>query len=132
MTTIPTTVATPPRSRKKLVNSVPAPSIAALQVSVLQEHLKRALAKALHAVAPKSTMPILGHMLLLADGNRLTISATNLEIGMVVNVAATVTRHGAIALPAKLLSDVVSSLPNETISLVMDARHECDALLHCL
>ena len=122
MTTVPTTIATPPRSRKKAVDPVPAPSIAALQVSVLQEHLKRALAKALHAVAPKAPCPILGHILLFADGNRLTISATNLEIGMVVNVAATVTRPGAIALPAKLLSDVVGSLPNETISLVMDAR----------
>jgi DNA polymerase-3 subunit beta len=67
-------------------------------------------------------MPILGHVMLVADGNRLTISATNLEIGMVVTVAAKVAHPGAITLPAKLLSDVVSSLPNQAITLVMDTR----------
>jgi len=125
MITTPTTASsttTSTRSRKKAVDPVPASSIAALQVSVLQERLKRALAKALHAVAAKSTMPILGHILLVAEGSHLSISATNLEIGMVVNVAATVARPGAIALPAKLLSDVIGSLPNEPISILMDAR----------
>jgi len=121
MTLLPTTT-TSTRSRKKAVAPVPAPSTTALQASVSQEHLKRALAKALHAVALKSTMPILGHILLLAEGNRLTLSATNLEIGMVVTIAAKVEHPGAITLPAKLLSDVVGSLPNELISLVMDTR----------
>jgi DNA polymerase-3 subunit beta len=122
MTTAPTTIATPPRSRKKPVAIAPAPSIAALQVSVLQEHLKRALAKAQHAVAPKSTLPVLSHVLLVADGSHLAISATNLEVGIVATIAAQVTRPGAITLPAKLLSDVVAGLPNETITIVMDTR----------
>ena len=110
------------RSRKKVVEPLATASVPALEASVLQEHLKRGLAKALHAVAPKSTMPVLGHVLLSAEGSQLTLSATNLEIGIVATVAAKVAHSGAITLPAKLLSDVVSSLPNEMIHLVMDAR----------
>jgi DNA polymerase-3 subunit beta len=122
-TAAPTSVAArPTRSRKNVVEPLATSSVPALQASVLQEHLKRGLAKALHAVAPKSTMPILGHVLLVADGSQITISATNLEIGIVVTVAAKVTHPGAITLPAKLLSDVVGSLPNEAIALAMDPR----------
>ncbi len=122
-TVAPTTAAAnSTRSRKKVVEPLATPSVPALEASVLQEHLKRTLAKALHAVAPKSTMPILGHVLLVAEGSQLTISATNLEIGIAVTVAAKIARPGAIALPAKLLSDVVGSLPNEAIALAMDPR----------
>jgi len=122
-TAAPKTVATRSvRSRKNVVEPLATSRVPAMAISVLQEHLKRALAKALHAVASKSTLPILGHILLVAESGHLTMSATNLEIGIVVTVAAKVTHPGAIALPAKLLSDVVGSLPNETITLVMDAR----------
>ena len=121
-TTTVTTTAAKSTGRRKKVEPVAAPAASALQASVLQEQLKRALTKAQHAVAPKSTMPILGNVLLVAAGSQLTISATNLEIGIVVTVAAKVTRAGAITLPAKLLADVVGSLPNEAITIEMDER----------
>jgi DNA polymerase-3 subunit beta len=122
MTITSTAPAKSTRSRKSsIVPPVPA-GAPALQASVLQEHLKRGLAKALPAVAVKSAMPILGHVLLVAEHNHLTISATNLEIGVVATVAAKVAHPGAITLPAKLLSDVVGSLPNETIALALDPR----------
>ncbi|HJZ50131.1 MAG TPA: DNA polymerase III subunit beta [Roseiflexaceae bacterium] len=117
-----TTAAKPARSRKKVEAIASTPSATAFHASVPQEQLKRALAKAQHAVASKSTMPVLGNVLLVAAGSQLTISATNLEIGIVVSLAAQVTRDGAITLPAKLLADVVGSLPNETIAMDMDAR----------
>ena len=122
-TAAPKTVATRSiRSRKNIVEPLATSRVSAMATSVLQEHLKRALAKALQAVASKSTLPVLGNVLLVAEGSHLTISATNLEVGIVATIAAQVTHPGAITLPAKLLSDVVAGLPNETITLVMDAR----------
>ena len=82
--TASTTAAKSIRSRKKVEAIASTPSAAAFQASVPQEQLKRALAKAQHAVAPKSTLPVLGNVLLVAARNQLTISATNLEIGIVV------------------------------------------------
>src|SRR5260221_10543584 len=59
-TAAPKTVATRSvRSRKNIVEPLATSRVPAMAISVLQEHLKRALAKALHAVASKSTLPVL-------------------------------------------------------------------------
>src|SRR5689334_1627862 len=133
-TTIATNAAAPAtRSRAKKPVTQPAPTVAiqALKVMVLRENLKRGLAMVVHAVAAKSTLPILSNVLLETVGaDRLKISATNLEIGIVVWVGAQVERPGAITLPAKLLADVVGSLPSETITLDMNVRTQ-SVLLTC-
>ena len=121
-----TTTRSADRTTRRRSSATPTPDIAlttsALKASVLKEHLKRGLAKAQHAIAGGS-LPVLSHVLLVAEtANQLKISATNLEIGIVVTIAAKVSQVGAITLPAKLLFDVVSGLPNDAISLEMDAR----------
>jgi DNA polymerase-3 subunit beta len=126
MTTATTTNAQITRTRGK-DSPKPAPqrqvATDALTATVLQEDLKRGLAIVSHAAASKSTLPVLSHVLIASAGaNRLKISATNLEIGIVVVVAAQVTGAGAITLPAKLLADVVGGLPNASIALEMDRR----------
>src|SRR5215210_7228056 len=126
MSTSTTPTAAPAtRSRGKKPAAQPAPTVAgeALKATVFRENLKRGLAMALHAVAGKSSLPVLSNVLLeTAGANRLKISATNLEIGIVVWVGAQIERPGAITLPAKLLTDVVGSLPNDTITLDMNVR----------
>jgi len=126
MTATTTTVA--PRnahSRRKTIATEHA-SVAispALKVTLLQENLKRALLLVLHAAAGKSMLPVLSNILLATDGaDRLKISATNLEIAIVVWVGAKVEHAGRVTLPARLLSDVVSGLPNEAITLEMDSH----------
>src|SRR5690348_14499909 len=49
-----------------------------VDASCLQENLQRALAQVSRAVATKTTMPILGNVLIAADEERLKLSATNL------------------------------------------------------
>jgi DNA polymerase III subunit beta len=93
-----------------------------MQLSCLQENLKRGLAVIGHAVAGKSTLPVLSNVLLSTDGGRLKLAATNLEIGITHWIGAKVEDEGAITVPAKLLSDVVSGLPNDRVTLSLDAR----------
>jgi DNA polymerase III subunit beta len=117
------TAATTATRRARPAPATILPDTPAFKVTVPQEHLRRALALVLHAVAGKSTLPILSNVLLATDGaDHLTISATNLEIGIVVRIGAQVERAGAITLPARLLSDVVGDLPAERITLDMDSR----------
>ena len=80
-----------------------------------------ALLGALSQVAPiaqdkKSSMPILSCVLLNAEqtpeGGRLTMSTYDLEVGMVVTVAAEIKKPGTLALPAKTFLDVVKVLPS--------------------
>lgn len=91
-------------------------------ISCLQENLKRGLSTVSHAVAGKSTLPVLGNVLLATDGGRLKLAATDLEIGITCWISAQVQEEGAITIPARLLSDVVGGLPNDRVTLTLDAR----------
>lgn len=93
-----------------------------MKLSCLQENLKRGLATVSHAVAGKSTLPVLSHVLLATDGGRLKLAATNLEVGITCWIGAQVEEEGAITVPAKLLTDVVGGLPNDKVTLTLDAR----------
>src|SRR5262245_28263231 len=120
-----TATATATTNRRNKPSSVAAilPDTPAFKVTVPQERLKRALALVLHAVAGKSLLPIVSNVLLATDGaNHLKISATNLEIAIAVRIGAQIERPGAIALPARLLGDVVGDLPTELMTLALDGR----------
>lgn len=91
-----------------------------MKVSCLQENLARGLSIVGRAVANRSTLPVLGNVLLATEGDRLKLSATNLEIGINCWIGAKVVEEGAITIPAKLLSEFVNSLPPERIDLTLD------------
>ncbi len=93
-----------------------------MRVSCLQENLRRGIAIVSHAVAAKSTLPVLSNILLTTDGGRLRLQATNLEVGITCWVGAKVEDEGAVTLPARLLADFVGNLPNDTIVLALDER----------
>jgi DNA polymerase III subunit beta len=121
-TTTATATSTRRRNKPAPVAAI-LPDTPAFKLTVPQERLKRALGLALHTVAGKSMLPVVSNILLTTDGaNHLKISATNLEIGIVVRIGAQIERPGAISLPARLLSDVVGDLPTEPVTLDMDSR----------
>jgi DNA polymerase-3 subunit beta len=93
-----------------------------MKVSCLQENLKRGLSTVGHAVAPKSTLPVLSNILLTTDNGRLRLQATNLEIGITCWIGAKIEQDGAVTIPAKLLSDFVNTLPNDAVTLSLDER----------
>ncbi|NTU83028.1 MAG: DNA polymerase III subunit beta [Chloroflexales bacterium] len=93
-----------------------------MKLTCLQENLKRGLATVSHAVAGKSTLPVLANVLLATDGGRLKLAATNLEVGITHWIGAQVQEEGAVTVPAKLLADVVGGLPNDRVTLTLDAR----------
>jgi DNA polymerase-3 subunit beta len=93
-----------------------------VRLSVLQENLSKGLSIVGRAVSSRSTLPVLGNILLSTDQDRLKLAATNLEIGVSCWVGAQVEDEGAITLPARLLTDWVNSVPAEKINLEMVVR----------
>ncbi|NOX62108.1 MAG: DNA polymerase III subunit beta [Chloroflexi bacterium] len=93
-----------------------------MRVSVLQENLAKGLAIVGRAVATRSTLPVLGNILLETDQAQLKLSAMNMEIGINCWVGAMIEDEGAITIPARLLSDFVNSLPKERIDISLDVR----------
>jgi DNA polymerase-3 subunit beta len=70
-----------------------------------------------HAVSARSSLPILANILLATDSGRLKLAATNLEIGVTCWVDAQISEEGATTVPAKLLTDFVSTLTAEPLTL---------------
>jgi DNA polymerase III subunit beta len=67
-------------------------------------------------VSTRSTLPIIGNVLFEAGKGGIKLSANNLEIGMELGIKANVVKEGAVLLPAKTLSGIVSKLPDTTVN----------------
>lgn len=131
-TTVPAIATTKRKAKKIVAGTTPAfesaPTAEGLHLSIAQNSLKRGLAQVSHAVAGKSTLPVLSNVLLAIDGDRLKLTATDLSIAVTVWLDATVSAAGTTTLPAKLLADVVGHLPNDTIALALTPHNETMSL----
>ena len=88
-----------------------------MKISCLKEDLAHGLSVVSHAVATRTTLPITQNVLLSAKDSKLKLSATNLEIFITTWAGAAIQEEGEITIPARLLTELVNSLPNERIDL---------------
>lgn len=93
-----------------------------MKLSCPQESLARALGVVRPAVAARATLPITQHVLLATDGERLTLSATDLEIALTCWLPAAVEEEGATTVPARMFTELVTSLPADTVQLLLAPR----------
>ncbi len=87
-----------------------------------QSDLSTNLSLISRAVPSRPTHPVLGNVLLLADTQtqKLSLTAFDLSLGIRTSFGAEVEEGGTLTLPAKLLNDIVSRLPEGEISLVSE------------
>jgi DNA polymerase III subunit beta len=71
-------------------------------------------------VERKTTIPVLSHLLLAARGDRLHLSATDLDVSLTSWCEADVRQEGGIAIQAKKFQEIVRALTSEEIDLVLD------------
>ncbi len=88
-----------------------------MKITCKQQDLSRGLTAVSHAVSSRSTLPILSNILLATDQGRLKLAATNLEIGINCWVDAQIHEEGTTTVPAKLLTDLVSGLPQAPVDI---------------
>lgn len=88
-----------------------------MRVTCSQGSLHRALSIAGRAVASKSTLTVLGNYLLEAAEDALTVSATNLDLAITCRIPAEVSESGRITVQARVLSEFVASLDDDTVEL---------------
>ena len=81
-----------------------------MKLSVMQENLARGLSVVSRAVSNRS-LPVLTNVLLKTEDAGLKLTATNLEIGITYWVPGKIETDGATSVPARLLTDLVNSLP---------------------
>lgn len=102
-----------------------------MKVSVSQQQLAQGLSIVSRAVSPRSTLPVLSNVLLATDEGRLRLSATNLEIGITCWIGAQIQDEGSITVPARLLADLVGTLPNDIVNLSVNVS-SCTLAVHCV
>jgi DNA polymerase III subunit beta len=86
-----------------------------MEFSVKKFDLLEELVLTQGVVERKTTIPILSNLLCEAKGNRLTITATDLELSICTSCEAKIKKDGAGTVPAKKLLELVRLLPEEEI-----------------
>jgi len=90
-----------------------------MKATILQSNLAKALNQVSKIVSSRTTLPVLSNILIEAKKNRITFSATDLEIGIKTSTIGKIEEEGDITLPAKLLTDFVLNNSDETIELTV-------------
>jgi DNA polymerase-3 subunit beta len=88
-----------------------------MKIRCSQEDLSRAVHTAGRAVSSRTTMPILGNLLLETAKDGVRVAATDLELGIRTQIPAQVERGGMVTLPARLLGEIVNTLPSAPVDL---------------
>ncbi len=92
-----------------------------MKCSVSPSALSAALSLVSRAVSPRSTLPVLGNVLLETTDGGLRVTATNLDLTMAATVPAEVELDGRTTVPARLLSEYVASLAEAPCTMELDA-----------
>jgi len=88
-----------------------------MEISCTREELFRGVQTVQAVVGTKSTLPVLANVLMEAKGNKMEMTATDLEVGIKCSINVQVIEPGAITVPARTLSEVVRELPAEDIKI---------------
>lgn len=88
-----------------------------MKVSLLFENLSKKILFVNHAVSARSQLPILLNFLIEARSGKLSISATDLEIGISADIPAKIEEDGRITVPAKTLTELTMATPLNKILL---------------
>ncbi len=88
-----------------------------MKLSCAQADFTSALALVNRAVSPNNTLPVLNNILLKAEGKKLFLSATNLEIAISASFDAEVENEGTLTVPAKVLSSYIALINDKEVNL---------------
>ncbi len=92
-----------------------------MKVICVQENLSKALSIVNRAVATRSSLPVLSNVLLATERSMLKLAATNMEISTTVMVGCKIESEGAVTVPARLLTDLVSQFEAGPVELELDS-----------
>lgn len=83
-----------------------------MKIKISRESLLPVLQAANNVVERRQTLPILSNLLFQIEGSKILVTATDMEVELVCELAHEGTEEGAIALPARKLLDICRALPN--------------------
>ncbi len=94
-----------------------------MEITVNRAELLKELAATQGVVERKTTIPILSNFLFEAEGDRLAITATDLDLSLRTSCAAKVKKEGSCTIPARKFHDYVKLLPDGEMSIKLLENH---------
>lgn len=88
-----------------------------MKIKCLKENLLKAMTLVQNVINNKSALPILSNVLLETMKDKIKVTATDLDIGMLTEVEAEIEREGSITIPAKRFFDIVREIPDGAIEV---------------
>ncbi len=95
-----------------------------MKFKINRDHFANGLAQVLNVVGSKATMPILSNVLIEAEKDQISLTTTNLDLGIRCHIKAEVKETGAVTLPVKRLATIVRELPNIDVSVDASPNHQ--------
>ncbi|RJQ24458.1 DNA polymerase III subunit beta [Candidatus Parcubacteria bacterium] len=89
-----------------------------MRVDFLTENINKSLPLIGKILPVHSQVPVLSNILLEANKTSLTLYATDLELGVKINIPAKIETEGTVTVPGKEFIDIINSLPKDRASLV--------------
>lgn len=88
-----------------------------MEIKIKRSILLDAVQKTLGVVDKKTTMPILNHVLLKAEGGRLTVAATDREMSLISDYSADIVKEGKVTIPARKLYELAKESEGDEMTL---------------
>jgi DNA polymerase III subunit beta len=107
------------------VEVAPAVSVSSttMEITVSKVELLRELTATQGVVERKTTIPILSNYLFEAAGDKLSLTATDLDLSLRTSCNAKVKKEGSCTIPARKLYDYVKLLPDADITIKLLENH---------
>jgi DNA polymerase-3 subunit beta len=106
------------------VEAVAAPAgTTTMEITVSKFELLRELTATQGVVERKTTIPILSNYLFEAGGDKLSLTATDLDLSLRTACNAKVKKEGSCTIPARKLHDYVKLLPDADITIKLLENH---------
>ena len=91
-----------------------------MKFNIQKENILNGLNAVIKATAARAIQPVLSNVLVETTDNGVKLSATDLDISIVVYQDASVENPGSITLPAKKLYEIISKLPEKLVNFNLD------------
>src|SRR6201994_1309850 len=101
----------------------PAAQGAAMEITVSRQELVKELTATQSVVERKTTIPILSNFLVEAEGDKLNITATDLDQAIRTSATVKVKKPGSCTIPARNLYDYIKLLPDGDIAIKLLENH---------
>jgi len=94
-----------------------------VNIKVDRKQCSEALETVSSVVSSRPTLPILGNALVDARKKEIVLTATDLEVGIVLHLEAQVKGEGRLTVPARKLLDVVREMPGDSVEIDTDSAN---------